>query len=383
LMGKARLSVSLIRNTPVERLEKSCTDGTVDTEEALQKVYRDVIAVAPEHALAKEARMGLAESLSVTGRSHDAMAVYKPLILDPEAHPWKADASKKLDIEIRRLINAHSEQGEDLRIVELYYQYRSSVLLLEKQQEDGMQVAASLHDVGLLHPAADVYQDILTSKAAGPLKAESLLALGETYLAAGDDGHAERLLANYVADVPDGRSKASIRRRLADAEFSLGSYREAVEPYRAWNLFESQTKTPDKIAMFPSLLRLTEAYQRSDKGAVALKVLSELSPWAWEESDLLSTSDLLTLSDLLSRAKQCKDALRWYWVLLAREGDEYMSALGEGDREWVEYRVGRCLASLNKPEEAKTAFRTLLDRGTESHVAQLAGAYLSRLELQS
>ena len=384
LMGKARLSVSLIRNDPVDISNTSCKDGAVDTENALQEVYREVIANAPEHPIANEARMGLAESLSVTGHTRDAIAEYKPLVLETDGHPWKVTAGKKFDAEIRTLIDAHSEQGEDLRVVELYYQYRSVLPFVEQQQqEDGMQVASSLQGVGLLSSAQEVYRDILTSSASDDLKAESLRVLADAYLEAGEDGQAERLLVNYVAAMPDGQYKASMRQRLGDAKFRLGSYRDAIAPYRAWNLFLSQSDSMDRIAMFPSLLRLAEAYQRGETDVEGTTLLTELAGWAWAVLDQLSTSDLIALSDLLYRSDNLEAALRFYRHLLAREGEEHARALGKDDRDWVTYRVGRCLTSLDQVAEAKKAFRQLIDRDTGSHVSKLAAAYLARLELQS
>ncbi len=304
LMGKARLSATLIRNDLVDNIPNlPCEDGAVETEEALQQVYRQVyreaIAIAPEHSLAKAARMGLAESFSVTGHSRDAIAEYKPLVLETDAHPWKADAGKKFDAEIRTLINEYTEQGNDLRIVELYYQYRSVLPLAEESQDDDIQVqvAASLQRVGLLHSAMEVY-----------------LEAGDT-----DKVSTRDVQADQAPDPTDGEAK----------------------------------------------------------------VLTEGSRGAWDVPDQLATSDLIALSDRLYREKKFEDALRFYRSLLAREGEENTSAVGGDDRDWVEYRVGRCLTSLDRVAEATKAFRQLIDRDTESHVAKLAAAYLAQLELQS
>jgi tetratricopeptide (TPR) repeat protein len=285
-MGKARLSATLIRNDLVDNIPNlPCEDGAVETEEALQQIYRQVyreaIAIAPEHSLAKAARMGLAESFSATGHSRDAIAEYKPLVLETDAHPWKADAGKKFDAEIRTLINEYTEQGNDLRIVELYYQYRSVLSFVEEQQDDDIQaqVAASLQRVGLLHSAMEVY-----------------LEAGDT-----DKVSTRDVQADQAPDPTDGEAKV----------------------------------------------------------------------------------ELLALSDRLYRSKDFEAALRSYRRLLDRKGEKNMSMLEGDDRDWVEYRVGRCLTSLDRVAEATKAFRQLIDRGTGSHVATLAAAHLARLELQS
>lgn len=288
LIGKARLSATLIRNDPADRPTLPCEDGAVDTEEALQQLYREAIAIAPEHSLAKAARMGLAESLSVTGHSREAIAEYKPLVLEATAHPWKAAAGKKFDAEIRTLIGKHAEQGNDLRIVELYYQYQSVLPFVEESQGDDIQVqvAASLQRVGLLHSALEVYQE------------------------AGDT------------------DKVSTRDVQAD---------QAPDP----------------------------------------------TDQASDPTDGEAMLELLALSDRLYRSKNFEAALLSYRRLLTRKGEKNMNMLEGDDRDWVEYRVGRCLTSLDQVTEAKKAFRQLIDRDTGSHVATLAAAYLAQLELQS
>jgi len=316
------------------------------------KYYREVEEASRDESLVTKARYKIGRLFESQGRYKDALNIYTELLHKGNV-PGGLEISQAFDNltgKIGKEIKDRIGRRDDLGAVKTYQTYFKDILKDLVDEELLMEVAEAHGRLRLYKESSEVYTSLIERK--GAKREAAMFKIGESYFLSGNYTKAVEALDRYIAEYPDGKMRIDARVLVGEGLYSLKDFEKASNHFYAV-IREAPYRYP---AVY---IKLSNILQKSGRYEDSIRIMKDMIRHLPEKSDrgLLSLANI-TLGNAYYGSGRYQEAL-----------DAYRSGLGSGDMEkgseTVRFMIGDCLLRLNRLEEAREIFSSLLEGSSE------------------
>jgi len=331
-----------------------------------ERLYGEVMELAPSDALAEEARYKLAFLYEELGDGASALHTLSELVSRDPQTDWRRPARELGEEALAAQASALLEAQQPAQAVALYRRHRESLFGGELR---GWRVHYPLglaHEaVGLTHEAMRHYLALLGSSAPDPYRMRAVYRLGNLYLQQGEPAEALKRFTYFARRAPKSVTP-ELHLRMAQAHAALAQWDAAATEYQRY------LAGADGAGQADVRLALAEVYTHLGRGdldrALYAQVLSA------PDTDAPTTARVrMRMGEMAFGLGRYEEAMGHYRAAAAA------GLVGE-DADWAALRQGLAERALGRRRDAEASLVSLAEKdGTIPQVArEVAGTLTLR-----
>jgi TolA-binding protein len=332
-----------------------------------ERLYGEVMKLAPSDALAEEARYKLAFLDQELGDHEGALDTLSELVSRDPATDWRRPARELGEEALADRATALLKTGQPAAAVALYRKHRDDLFGGRLRSWRVHYPLGLAHEaVGLSKEAMRHYLALLGSSAPDAYRMRAVYRLGNLYLQEGQPAEALKRFTYFARRAPKSVTP-ELNLRMAQAQAALGKWREAATHYERY-----LTEHEGKGGLIDTRLALADVYGHLGRADLARAQYAQAL--SAPDADPARTARVrLRMGEMAFGLKRYEEAIGQYHAALT-------AGLSGEDADWAAFRVGIAERALGRVKAAVTSLADLA-KGTGT-IPAVAGEVAGNLALR-
>lgn len=239
-------------------------------------------------------------------------------------------------------IEKWTREGDDLKVVELFYSYPSAFPVRMMVSPTGLKVSNSHARLSLFSPAIEFYTRI-AERTKSPLAHEALYSLGKIYFQQKDSTKAQHTLEQFFSLYPKSSRTSEALVILAEVYTHQGKIQQGIVGYKDWLL--RNPRHPDRKEVS---FKLAKAYEEKGNFKEAIPIYLK---WTGNSKNI-PPELTIKLADAYFQFGNYLEAIGYY-----RRAQK--QKIEGKDSDWVQFRLAESYYASGKKELGLTLFTKL------------------------